>query len=88
MPLLAKVFFTYLASTNQLPPFSVSGALTEMGYEGGLGILNGTQLFIAEFLLLIMLFLTFDFVLRHLTSYVLHYFFVYNKVWRFMQVTE
>ena len=40
MSLLTQVFFTYLASTNQLPGFSVSGALTTMGYEEILGILN------------------------------------------------
>ena len=74
MSLLTQVLFTYLASTNELPGFSVSGALTAMGYEESLGILNRTQLFVAAFLLLIILFLTLAFVWRHLTSYVLHHF--------------
>ena len=72
MSLLTQVFFTYLASTNQLPGFSVSGALTAMGYEESLGILNWTQLFVAAFLLLIILFLTLAFVCRYLTSYALY----------------
>ena len=40
MSLLTPVLFAYLASTNQVPGFSVSEALTAMGYEESLWILN------------------------------------------------